>query len=138
MEKLAAAALRDQSEALKLVNSFKDRLSERELKAILLAIKSAQHLSSLSAEHCSSLQETMLKVREIAMLDDEDRIYAELMVLILKQSGVKESDVKTEGNEPEDEGGYDAMSVGLSPRGPSPESGYYDAKHVEEQKEDET
>jgi hypothetical protein len=138
MEQLAAAALRDQTEALKLVNSMRERLSERELKAILLAIKSAQHISSLSAEHCSSLEETMSRVKEIAMLDDEDRIYAELMVLILKQSMVNKSYIKTEGNEPEDEGSYDAMSIGLSPGSPSPESGYYNAEHVEEKEEDET
>jgi len=137
IEQVAAAALRDQTEALKLVDSLKERLNERELKGIMLAIKSVQSLTTLSAEHCNSLEETMSRIKEIPMLDAEDRIYAEFIVILLKLSGVKKSNIKAEGDEPKDEGSYNTMSVGLSSGSPSSESGYYNTEHVEEQEEDE-
>ncbi|MEM0118199.1 MAG: hypothetical protein QXV32_07110 [Conexivisphaerales archaeon] len=137
IEELASAALRDPAEAERYLDSLRDRLDEKEVRGVKMAIRSAQYIKGIVSEQGISLRDTMAKLSQIPLLDDEDRIYARLMLTMLRFSGIEESNVKAEGNKPEDEGSDEPMGVGLPAGSPSPESGYYGAEDIEEEEEDE-
>lgn len=137
MQKLVDAALSDTSLAQQMIESVKEKLSEAELRGLQLAVKTTQYLLNMSKEELNSLEESMTKYKEVPILDKTDRIYAETLTLLLKKLRVDKSDIKAEGDEPEDQGGDQTMGIGLSSGGPSSEPRYRDTEHIEEEEYDE-
>lgn len=129
-------ALSNREEALKMLQMMKERgeLTDKEVRGLAFAFNSLPSLSAFDHRHYLSAKGMLLKIQEIPAVDEEDRIFAYALVSILdeKFSGIKEGDVKTVGDEPEDKSGDSSVGVKFASGRPAEEPADDDAQHIEE------